>query len=77
MPSHRYMDEIGQATILAAKKLAAVTPEVYLRKCLTGMHPPNANKASHSSFETLRRHHQKYKTGVSATQTGLLIVKKF
>ena len=32
------------------------------------MPPPSANKAAHSGFETQRRHHQKFKTGVSDTQ---------
>ena len=56
---------------LAAKRSAGVAPEANLRKRVTRTPPPNANKA-HSGFETLRRHHQKYKTGISvATQKGL------
>ena len=42
-----------------------LTPEVNLRECISYMSLPSANKAAHSSFETQRRHHQKFETGVS------------
>ena len=41
---------------------ADVTPEVYLRECITCTPLPSTNKVS---FETQRRRHQKYKTGIS------------
>ena len=57
---------------------------------LTGMHsclkikfdlympPPSVNKAVHSGLETLRRRHQKSKTGVSvASQKGIMSSKNF
>ena len=66
-----------QLTImLAAKRSAGVAPEVKLREHISRMPPPSANKASHSGFETQRRHHQKSKTGVSvAPQKGLMSSK--
>ena len=63
MPGCRYVEEIGLAAMLAAKRSAGVTPEVNLRECVTCMPLPSANKAAHSGFETQRRHHQKSKTG--------------
>ena len=51
--------------MLAAKKLAGVTPEVNLKEHVTGMPLPSTNKAAHSGFETERRHYQKSKTRVS------------
>ena len=50
---------------LAAKSLARVTPEMNLRECISCMPLPSKNKAVHSGFETQRRYHQKFKTGVS------------
>ena len=35
MPGRRYVEEIGSAAILAAKRLAGVAPEVNLREHLT------------------------------------------
>ena len=32
MPAHRYVEEIGSAAMLAAKRLAGVAPEVNFRK---------------------------------------------
>ena len=64
--------------ILATKSSAGVTPEVNLRECISHMPPPNANKATHSGFETQRRCHQKSKTWVSvAPQKGLRSSKNF
>ena len=39
------MEEIGLATMLAAKRSAGVAPEVNLRECVTCMPLPSANKA--------------------------------
>ena len=61
MPGSRYMEEIGSAVMLAAKRSAGVTPEVNLRECVKCMPPPSADKAAHFGFETQRRHHQKSK----------------
>ena len=65
MPSCRYGEENGSATMLAAKRSVGVTPL------------PSANKAAHSGFETQRRRYQKSKTGVSVVQQkGLMSSKK-
>ena len=76
MPGCRYVEEIGLAAMLAAKRLAGVTSKVNLRDHATHMPPPNANKAAHSGFETQRRHHQKSKTGVSVAPCPPKILKK-
>ena len=66
------------AAMLAAKRLAGVTPEVNLTECISHTPPPSANKAAHSGFEIQRRCHQKSKTGVSvAPQKGLMSSKNF
>ena len=66
MPGSRYMEEIGSAAMLAAKRSAGVTPEVNLKECVKCMPPPSADKAAHFGFETQRRHHQKSKNrGIS------------
>ena len=71
MSACRYVEEIGLAAILAAERLAGVTPEVNLSKHVTRMSLPSANKAlkakkyKQGCFETQKRHHQKSKTGVS------------
>ena len=57
MPGHGYVEEIHLAVMLAAKRLAGVTPEVNLRQPVTCMPLPSANKAAHSGFETQRRCH--------------------
>ena len=51
--------------MLPIKRSAGVIPEVNLWECTSYMPPPCANKATHSGFETQRRHDQKSKTGVS------------
>ena len=61
------MEEIGSAAMLAAKRLAGVAPEVNLREHVTHMPLASVNKTAHSGFKTQRRHHQKYKIGVSVT----------
>ena len=77
MIGRRYVEEIGSAAILAATRLAGVTPEVNLRECETHMPLPSVNKAAHTGFETQRRRHQKSKTGVSVSpQKGLMSSKK-
>ena len=53
----RYVEEIGLAAMMAAKRLVSVTPEVDLRECVTG----TPNKAAHSGFETQRRYQKKSK----------------
>ena len=52
VPSPRYAEEISSAAMLPAERSAGVTPEVNLRKCVTCLPPPSANKAG---FETQRR----------------------
>ena len=68
MPACKYVEEIGLAAMLAAKRLAGVAPEVNLGECVTHMPSPSRNKVAHSGFETQRRCHQKSKTGVSVAQ---------
>ena len=63
MPAHRYMEEIGSAAMLAAKRLAGVTPEVNFRDHVTCMPLGSVNKAAYSGFETQRRRHQSPKHG--------------
>ena len=64
--------------MLAAKRLACVSPEVNLREHVTHTPLPSWNKTAHSGFETQRRRHQKSKTGVSvAPQKGLMSLQKF
>ena len=71
------MEENGSAAMPATKRSAGVAPEVSLRECVTCMSLPSMNKVAHSGFETQRRHHQKFKTGVSVTpQKGLMSSKK-
>ena len=72
MPGHRYVEENGSAAMLAIKRSAGVTPEVNLQECVTHTPPPSANKAAHSGFETQRRHHEKFKTGVSVAPPMLV-----
>ena len=71
----RYVEEIGLAAMMAAKRLASVTPEVDLREYVTG----TPNKVAHSGFETQRRYQKKSKIskiGVSVTpQKGLMSFK--
>ena len=42
--------------MLATKRSAGVTPEVYFRECTSCTLPPSVNKAVHSDFETQSRH---------------------
>ena len=63
--------------MLAANRLAGVEPEVDLGNvhyvCIC-----NVNKAAHSGFESLGRHHQKSKTGVPVASTkGHVSAKNF
>ena len=51
MPAHRYVEEIGSAAMLAAKRLAGVTPEVILRECITHTLLPSVNKAAHLALK--------------------------
>ena len=41
-----------------------VVSEVNRRECISHTPLPSANKAAQFGFETQRRHHQKYKSGV-------------
>ena len=69
----RYVEEIGSAAMLAAKRSTDITPEVNLREHIRHMPLPSMNKAAHSGFETQRRHHQKSKMGAMvAPQKGLM-----
>ena len=63
MPDCKYIEENGSATILVTKRSAGVALEVNFRECVTYMPLLSVNKAADSGFETLRRHHQKFKTG--------------
>ena len=67
MAGYRYVDEIGLTAILATKRLAAVTPEVSLRECVTHMPPQSANKAGF---------HKKSKTGISVALWKRLVFFK-
>ena len=57
--------ELRLTAMLASKRSAGVTPEVNLREHTSCMLLLRVNKAALSGFETQRRHHQKFKTGVS------------
>ena len=57
MPGQGYVEQIDLAAMLAAKRLAGVTPEVNLRQPVTCMPRPSANKSAHSGFEAQRRCH--------------------
>ena len=73
MPACRYVEEISSAAMLTLKRLAGVAPEVNLRKHVTCMPLPSANKAAYSGFET-----QKSKTGVSvAPQKRTYVLQTF
>ena len=63
--THYRFGRDGSAAMLAAKRSAGVAPEVNLRECVRCTPLPSSNKAAHSGFETQRRHHQKFETGVS------------
>ena len=65
MSACKYMEEIGSAAILTAKRSAGVASEVNFGNCVTCMPLPSVNKTVLSGFETWRRYHQKSKTGVS------------
>ena len=70
MPGSRYVEEIGSAAMLAAKRLADIAPEVSLREYA---HFGQAG----IRLITQRRRHQKSKTSVSmAPQKGLMSSKK-
>ena len=78
MPAFKYVEENGLSVMLVTKRLAGVTPEVNLRECATHRPVSSANKGTHSGFETLMRHHQKSKTGVSVTpEKGLMSSNNF
>ena len=64
------------ATVLVAKRLAGLAPEVNLRECISCMPPPSVNKAAYSGFETWRRHHWKSKTGILSSKIFLKKNKK-
>ena len=61
---HKYVDQNGSATMLAARRLADFAPEVNLRNLLCA--GDEAHKQGiHPGFETQGICHQKFKTGVS------------
>ena len=74
MPAHRYVKENGSAAMLATKRLAGITPEVNPREHVTHMPLLSVNNTAHSGFKIQRRHHQKFKTGVSVTPQKDLLV---
>ena len=51
MPAYRYMEENDLASMLAAKRLAGVAPEVNLGKHVTRMPLSSANKAVHPGLK--------------------------
>ena len=61
--------------MLAAKRLAGITPEVNLMEHISCKPPPSVNKAAHSGFETQRRCHQKSET--VAPKKTYVLTKKF
>ena len=65
MPDCRYVEDNGLAVMLAAKRLAGVTPELNLIDHVKDMPLPSANKAAHYGFETQRRCLQKSTRGVT------------
>ena len=76
IPTCRYVEENGLATILVAKTLLGVASKVNQRKCVICMPPPSVNKGdAHSVFETWRRHHHKSKTGVSVAPSNNILKK--
>ena len=77
MPASRYMEENSSVAMLATKRSAGVAQEANFRRCVTTNTPlPSANKATHSGFESQRRHYQS-KTGVTvAPQKDLTSSKK-
>ena len=79
MPASSYVEENGSAAMLAAKRLAGVTPEVNLLEymCNTYTSTECENKTAHSNIETQRRHHQKSKTKVSVAPQKDLCPPKF
>ena len=55
-----------------------VIPEVNLTEWILCMPPPSANKATHSGFETQKRHHQKSEIRLSvAPKFGMCTTKIF
>ena len=60
MPGCRYVEETNLAAILATKRSAGVTPEVNLRKGVTHMPPPSANKALKPRGDITRSAKQEY-----------------
>ena len=44
----------GMAAMLATKRSAGVTPEVFLRENVTHMPPPSSNKAAYSGLDVTR-----------------------
>ena len=78
MPGRRFVEEIGLAAMLAAKRSAGVAPEVNLREHVTHMPPPNVNKAAQSGSETQRRHHQNSKAGgISGPTNRTYVLQRF
>ena len=68
MPAHRCVEEISLAAMLAARRLAGVTPEVNLRECVTCIPMTSVNQATHSGFKTQWKHHQKSKKGLVSSK---------
>ena len=70
------MEDIGSVAMLAAKRLAGLTPEVNLRKYVTHIFLTSLNKAAIYGFKTHRRSHQMPKAAVSvAPQKGQYITE--
>ena len=56
MPTHKYVEDNGSATMLSTKRLAGVAPEVNLKEHVTCTPLPSVNGAAHSGFETHRKY---------------------
>ena len=61
---YKYMDHKGSAAMLPIKRSAGVASEVNLRNPLY-VGKKAHKKGIHPGFETLDKHHQKFKVGVS------------
>ena len=79
MSGCRYVEEIGSAAMLAAKRSSGVVPEVNLRECVRCMRLLSVNKAAYSGFETQRRRHylQVQNRGISGPTIRTRVLQTF
>ena len=64
----KYVDDNGSVAMLDTKRSVGVTPEANFREYTSHVPLPSVNKATHSGYETQRRHRQKSKEGGSLTK---------